>query len=262
MRKNVVTRAVEKPEKEFLDVFRSMCYTRNAWEVWADFISAAACTIANSVDRKGKMHDAREAEYAKCIERLGGVDKSAKLLAIIVSAFEENPEQDFLGKLYMNLELGNHWKGQFFTPYNICRVMADLSFEHVEEQVKQKGWVSISDPACGAGATLVAAANILKDRGVNYQNSALFVAQDIDRVAGLMCYIQLSLLGCAGYVVIGNTLSNPITGDGVLFPCAQSGQELWYTPMFASEIWTHRRIFDRMDMLFERSINDEQKRNA
>ena len=34
--------------------------------------------------------------------------------AIVVEALERNPEQDFLGELYMELELGNHWKGQVF----------------------------------------------------------------------------------------------------------------------------------------------------
>ena len=46
-----------------------------------------------------------------------------------------------------------------------------------------------------------------------------------------MCYIQLSLLGCAGYVVVGDTLSNPIEGD-VLFPDEKEGQEFWYTPFW------------------------------
>ena len=46
---------------------------------------------------------------------------AAEILNIIVMALENEPEQDFLGKMYMNLNLGNHWKGQFFTPYNICK---------------------------------------------------------------------------------------------------------------------------------------------
>lgn len=48
--------AITKSEKQFFDTFNSMCYSRNAWEVWADFIVATACSIANSVDREGKNH--------------------------------------------------------------------------------------------------------------------------------------------------------------------------------------------------------------
>lgn len=90
-------------------------------------MAAMACTLANAVDKSLSRHTAREKEYAECIKRLGGVEKPAKCFAIVVEALERNPDQDFLGKLYMSLELGNHWKGQFFTPYNVCRCMAETS---------------------------------------------------------------------------------------------------------------------------------------
>lgn len=86
-------------------------------------MAAMACTLANAVDKSLSRHTAREKEYAECIKRLGGVEKPAKCFAIVVEALERNPDQDFLGRLYMSLELGNHWKGQFFTPYDVCRYM-------------------------------------------------------------------------------------------------------------------------------------------
>ena len=61
---------------------------------------------------------------------------------------------------------------------------------------QKQGWISVSDPACGAGALLIAFANECRRQHINYQTSVLFVAQDIDFLAGCMCYIQLSLLGC------------------------------------------------------------------
>ena len=88
---------------------------------------------------------------------------------------------------------------------------------------------------------LIAAANVLRANKINYQRHALFVAQDIDRIAGLMCYIQLSLLGCSGYVVIGDSITNPVVGEP-LMPVEQPGQELWYMPMFFSSDWIHRRF--------------------
>lgn len=236
--------------KSFIKTFGELCVSRSSWSVWADFIAATACAIANSIDREGETHDKREKEYADCIERLGGVDKSSKLFAYIVEALEENPEQDFLGELFMGLNLGSHWKGQFFTPYCVCRTMAAINANFAEEEVKEKGWISVNDPACGAGATLIAMANALKDKEINYQNHVLFVAQDIDRVAGLMCYIQLSLLGCPGYVVIADTLTNPLTGKSALFPTPTSSQEIWYTPMFSSDVWVGRRKWNLMDLFF------------
>lgn len=88
---------------------------------------------------------------------------------------------------------------------------------------------------------LIAAANTMRRQKINYQNHILFVGQDIDRVVGMMAYIQISLLGCPGYVVIANTLTNPIVGDA-LQPTEREGQEFWYTPLYYSEVWHYRRV--------------------
>lgn len=227
-------------EKEFLDIFQQMCYSRSSWQVWADLMTAIACTLANSVDKTLPRYTAREKEYAECIDRLGGVDKPAKCFAIIVEALDQNPEQDFLGRLYMNLGLGNHWKGQFFTPYPVCECMAEITINDNIKNLEKKEWISVNDPACGAGATLVATANIFRKKKINYQTRVLFTENDIDRVTAQMCYIQLSLLGCAGWVAVANTISNPVCGNP-LMPDERSGQEFWYTPFYFREEWSMRR---------------------
>lgn len=71
---------------------------------------------------------------------------------------------------------------------------------------------------------------------LNYQNHVLVVAQDIDKTVALMCYIQLSLLGVAGYVKVGNSLTEPMTDN-------DNKENYWYTPMYFSPVWTMRRIF-------------------
>lgn len=237
---------IQGTEKEFLDVFKQLCYSRHSWQVWTDLICAIACSLSNVFDRTTEHFKKREKEFAQCIERLGSVDAPAKILNIIVMALENEPEQDFLGKMYMSLNLGNHWKGQFFTPYNLCRMMSQMTVENIDKQIEDQGYISICDPACGAGATLIAAANTMKNSKYNFQNHVLFVAQDIDRIVGMMCYIQLALLGCAGYVCIGNTLTNPLIGH-VLFPQEKEGQELWYMPMFQSQVWSMRRLLKRIE---------------
>lgn len=237
-------------KKEFLKSFNALCSYRSSWQVWADFVIASACALANSVD-KGKHFEEREKEYSECIERLGGVEKASELFSYVVLALEENPNQDFLGSLYMELNLGNHWKGQFFTPISICDMMARITLNETIDTIEEKGWATINDPACGAGATLISAANVMKEKGVDYQNRALFVAQDIDRITGLMCFIQLSLLGCAGYVVIADTLCNPIVGKAALFVEEQPGQEIWFLPMFSNEIWDGRKKWNFLDLILQ-----------
>lgn len=247
MARKVKEKAINNTEKLFLEKFESLCSSRNSWQVWSDFIMATACAIANAgADRNSEIFQKREEEYEQCVQRLGSAEAAAEMFAIVTMALEENPEQDFLGGLFMKLNLGSHWKGQFFTPYCICKTMAAINSFGLEEQLKDKGWVSVNDCACGAGATLIAMANTLREHGVNYQNHALFVAQDVDRIAGLMCYIQLSLLGCPGYIVIANTLSNPVVGS-ILRPIQKENQEFWFTPMYLTDIWHYRRIFNMMD---------------
>ncbi len=110
--------AIQGTKQEFLKIFREMCYSRSAWQVWEDLITMIACTLASSTDpdKNGDRYLEREKEYKQCEERIGGVDKPAQCMAVIVEALEKNPEQDFLGELFMELELGNHWKGQLNSP--------------------------------------------------------------------------------------------------------------------------------------------------
>lgn len=229
-------------EKEFMEIFKQLCYSRSSWQVWTDIMSAIACSLSNAVDKTPRRYEAREKEYKQCIKRLGSLELPAKLMGTIVMALENNPEQDFLGEMYMRLELGNHWKGQFFTPYCVCQCMAEISIgPEIETEVKRKGYLSISDPACGAGATLIAAANTFRRHGIDYQRDVLFVGQDIDRVVGQMCYIQLSLLGCPGYIAIANTITNPVCGAAIA-PYEKEDQEFWYTPFYFRNVWIGRRI--------------------
>ena len=103
---------IQGTEKEFLDIFKQLCYSRSSWQVWADVISAIACSISNVIDRSQEHYKKMEEEYAGCIERLGSVEAPTKILGTIVMALENNPEQDFLGKMYVDLKMFNHWKGQ------------------------------------------------------------------------------------------------------------------------------------------------------
>ena len=231
-------------EKEFLDIFQQLCYYRSKWQVWEDVITMIALSIANALENNEQKKKEREQKYCDCVNRIGrkeNIQLVAKLMAIIVMALEKNPEQDFLGKIYMELELFNHWKGQLFTPYHICKVMVDLSSQNIQKQLEEKSFISVCDPTCGAGALLIAYANAIKDKNINYQQKVLFIGQDIDAIVGMMCYIQLSLLGCAGYIVIADTLTNPICGD-VLMPIEKEKQQFWYMPMFQTEQWYIKRL--------------------
>ena len=150
------------------------------WTVWQDFITMAAICIANTVN--SKWREEREARYRSVAEKYHSMelDIFAKMITEVTLGLNENPEQDFLGELFMALDLGNEWRGQFFTPYDVCRAAAEISARNVEAESKVQSWVSVNDPACGAGAMLIAFANVCKSKGVNYQNDLSKPAQSID----------------------------------------------------------------------------------
>ena len=56
---------------------------------------------------------------------------------------------------------------------------------------------------------IIAIAQALKEKGVDYQRKMKVVAQDLDWKGVYMCYLQLSLLGIHAVCVQGNTLSEP-----------------------------------------------------
>ncbi len=246
---------VKGTKDEFISIFKKLCDTKSEWQVWEDVISMIADAISNSLD---KVHfEEREEDYNTRIKSYTNTELIVKLMANIVESFERDPEQDYLGELYQDLNLSSHWRGQFFTPMSVCQMMAgmQLTEEDVKRKITENGYITINDPACGAGATLIAAANRLRNMGINYQTSALFVGNDIDPVVAKMCYIQLSFLGCSGYIAVANTLSDPLTGP-ILFPDEKETQDHWYMPMFFSEVWAMRKKCKLIDnvLRLERSV--------
>ena len=227
-------------QRELEKLYNKLCGRYSRYEVWQDMVVMIACAISNAVDHR--WAEQREEMYMRVAKKYDDRELQVfpEFFTHIVMGMEENPDCDFLGELYMDLELGNKHTGQFFTPYDVCRMMAQCAIndEDLKGKIEQQGWISVNDCACGAGATLVAAANRMRSIGINYQLHALFVAQDVDATVALMCYIQLSLLGCAGYVVIGNTLTEPQIGS-VLF--GEDSSRCWYTPMYYHGVWQTRR---------------------
>lgn len=244
--RKVFHRRDEHIRKEFLKTFRSLTNRWRSWDIWTDFVTLVACTISNSVD---KLHfDEREKTYLQIINKYNEQERELfpKLFAYVVVALEENPEQDFLGDIYTELGLNSKEHKQIFTPYHICHFMAEITFDDLAAQVEKNGVVEIHDCCCGAGATLIAASNVAKYKlekaDLNYQNHILVTGQDIDYLVAMMCYIQLSLLGMAGYFKVGNALTDPMTDNDNL-------ENYWFTPMYFFPVWHYRRVWSSIDQL-------------
>ena len=152
------SKALQQPqgtEKEFLKIFNSLLGRKQPWQVWEDIMTAMACSLSNAVEPDEKRRMAREKEFERAVQGYD-LDVLGELFGITVLAMDRKPDQDFLGAMYMELNLGSHWHGQFFTPYAVCRLMAQTTIDKdlVEKQIEKKGWISVSDPSCGAGRRL------------------------------------------------------------------------------------------------------------
>ena len=246
-----MAKAVKQQYSDIIKMYHSMLGEHQMWELWQDSMVMFGCAISNSVDNRFRKE--REEQYLRIIGKYTPEEakKFPKIFCEIINQIEKEPEQDFLGDLYMTLELGSHWHGQFFTPYHICEMMAQVIMggedDHVRQEVKKRGYVSLCDPCVGGGVMMIGGAQALYKMGVNYQQEAVFACQDIDYTVAMMAYIQLSLLGCPGYVVVGNSLTEPMTGH-VLF--GEETERTFCTPMFFSEKFNLLRQAEIMRRLF------------
>ena len=247
-------------DKEFQKLFNRLCYGRTPHSVWDDFVYMSATAISNgiaisdgeAVPESMAIPDGTAISASqKRMEKFTAISKNynpdelkliAQLFALTAVALEENPQQDYLGQLFMEFNFGNVRAGQYFTPYHVAELMADLSMT----SAKSRRYETVNDPACGSGVMLIATYNkmILLKRA---PTTELFVVgQDIDCSIALMCYIQLSLLGAAGYVVVGDSLAQPMTGDPLFAP-----EGAWCAPMYYHWVWAWRRTIRQLEKLEE-----------
>ena len=225
--------------KEFNKIFEEMTYKRglNRRSAWENLMLMFAIDISNFTEIREEVKKDRLDTFSSCTENLGGTDEPQKLFNIIVKAISENPEQDFLGDLYMSLG-GIRELGQCFTPYHICSLMAELSLEDSKTPIEENGFVSVADPCVGAGAMLIASANKIRNDGYDPSTQALFYGQDLDQTCVCMAYIQLSLQGLPAVVVQGNSLTEPYTGNPMF---VEDNSNYWYTPILYTKAWEDKR---------------------
>lgn len=190
--------------KEFMAKLQSLDRSKRIYEVFKDFLTLSTCAIAQPFYRSDKI----EQEYLETVNKYTKkqAEEFSQLLAFLIEAQTEK-HQDFLGQVYMQLNLGNSAKGQFFTPYHVSQLMAEINFAEVENNLKDQEFITLSDPCCGSAGMIIAFAETMKNKGYNYQNQLFVEVIDIDEMCFMMSYIQLSLYGIPARVILGDTLA-------------------------------------------------------
>lgn len=201
--------------KEFISKLSNLDRSKSVSTVFNDFLTLSCCSLAQTVYRS----DILEQKYLNIIKTYTKeqAEEFSKLLAFLVLGLEQAP-QDFLGQVFMSLNLGSQANGQYFTPYSVCKFMAEINFTEIET-IQNNQLITLSEPCCGSGGIIIAFAETLKEQGYNYQHQLFVEAIDIDETCFKMAYIQLSILGIPARVMLGDTL-------------AWKFQKVLYTPFY------------------------------
>ncbi len=192
--------------REIISQIDRMTGRYSAYEIFADWVRCMAISISNASDL---LHNAiwenREAEYLKTMQKYesGERETFGEMTAFLVETLCCGL-RDVMGDIYMALDQGSKQAGQFFTPYHVSQLTAQIVTENAVN-----GKYQVHEPSCGSGGMIIAVADTLRQQGHNYQRIMRVVAQDLDWRCVYMCYVQLSLLGIRGTVVQGDTLCNP-----------------------------------------------------
>ncbi|MBE5221377.1 hypothetical protein BV921_18915 [Pectobacterium odoriferum] len=190
----------------FIRQFHEIAPYENRWTVFSDFIHMSAAALHNRCHFVQEIED----DYMRRIKRYKSVDQRRfpALFNTLVEGMEFSAS-DFLGSVFMELELGDQRRGQYFTPYSVAYMMAKMQLSDGLPALTsgERDFITVSDPACGAGGLVVAMAQAMLEAGFNPQKQMVAVCVDIDSVAAMMAYVQLALCGIPAMVIVGNSLS-------------------------------------------------------
>lgn len=186
---------------------------RRTVEVFRDFVEIYTYSLANLCAPHDAVWEERERKYTELIEKYSrqAVDYMASAGGELIAAFSQK-SNDYLGEIYMSLSRKGNGLNQYFTPMNVAEMMAKICGSNDD---------SVMDPTCGSGVMLIADRNRRVENNEPLENVTYFGC-DLDPVCAYMCFIQLSILGVAGVVQIGNTLTMEM-------------RETFLTPMFQQQ---------------------------
>ncbi|QCR62984.1 DUF1738 domain-containing protein [Serratia fonticola] len=210
----------------FIALFNAISPYENRYQVFSDFIHMSMSALYNRL----LMNETFEADYMRRVAKYqpDDVTRLSQLLGEVVAGLEFEV-CDFLGSIFMELGLGSKRACQYFTPDSITTMMAQVLMADGLKELDsgEKAFLTISDPACGAGGTIIAYYKAMRDAGYNPQQQLFAQCVDIDPVAGMMTYIQLSLLGLPAEIIIGNSLTVEY-------------HQVLHTPMYFMGVWRNK----------------------
>lgn len=192
----------EKMKDEIVKSIQGMSGKYSPYQIFSDWITMSAISIQNTCTLQDDIWEERERQFKDVTHKYNGEElaKFSRMFGMLVEAMDKEI-RDWLGEIYMESGCGNKNAGQFFTPWHISLLNAEMS---IPKDIN--GRITLNEPSAGGGGMILATAAVLKKRGINYQNTLDVVAQDLDWLAVYMCYVQLSIAGIRANVMQGSSL--------------------------------------------------------
>ena len=188
--------------REFIRELHQMAERWNVVEVFGDAVGMMASALQTAIPADRKAAEETYMQYAARYTH-GEMQHMAALMSIVVEALEKRRES-FLGPVLEDIGAANTRNGQFLTPNDVAKLMAEIGMDRHKRTPGKI--VTVDDPACGAGVTLIAQGEAMLRHGY-HQSDILITGGDIDRRACDMTYVELTILGYAGIVRHENALT-------------------------------------------------------
>ena len=216
-----------------------MAYEHNMYDVFCDFLTLSCYAFANV----SHFNQERENKYLSIIGKYKKdvQEQFPKLLALVTEGFERG-FRDFLGEVYMACDFGSDSMGQFFTPYSVCQVCAETS---LPDELDKNKIYKVAEPACGGGAMIIALAESMYKRDINYQQNLYVEMIDLSWNAVCMSMIQMSLLGIPATIIHGNSISLEVF-------------DVFETPMVAVNLIKERLAIQEQEKLVSVEVEPEK----
>lgn len=266
--------------KELSRILASGGGTHQIYDDWLDMVHASlealprhvesavsSGTLAPDTPEVAKMF---ESIYARYHHKEYVQEAFRTAFWILMNSAEHGYEfGDVIGDVYEEWGNANHWAGQYFTPWGLCRMMAkmtitdELLYERMETAYRESPYgkmhallspdrisafvreqgeslvpliaeyikpVTISDPAVGSGKLLLAAAAQFPQWAVQW-GLVQFYGMDIDQTCVKMAQVNMMLHGINGYAL--------------KCALALSNQELATLPEYHRDAYTQAQEADR-----------------
>ncbi len=194
--------------RDFIRIVHELREDRSYREIFEDFLELSYCALAKTAALSLEDADALERRYMKVAgtRDRAFIEAMPELLALAATALNDPDGCDFLGDVAADLGTLNGEAGQFFTPFEVSKMMATIILGDAGRTIDAKGYITIDEPTAGAGGVILAAASILGHGGHDASRQMFVRATDISLTAFKMCYVQLALRDIPAMVVHGDTL--------------------------------------------------------